>query len=366
MPNQKTAVVLFNLGGPDSPDAVRPFLFNLFNDPAILRIPGVFRTPLAYLLARRRAKPAGEIYEILGGKSPLLENTEAQARAIEAALGDVGEVKAFIAMRYWHPMSDETAEQVRRFDPDRIVLLPLYPQFSTTTTASSEKMWFQAAKAAGLNKPTVTVCCYPTEPGFIKAAAGLIRAGIEEAGAHGKPRVLFSSHGLPKKVVQAGDPYQWQCERTAEAIVRDLNVPDLDWVSCYQSRVGPLEWIGPSTDAEIERAGADGVPLVVVPIAFVSEHSETLVEIEVEYRELAHEKGVPHFVRVPTVGVEDAFVQGLARLVRQAVAGEVKMCSQSGGRICPDGFQGCPQRAGQAFRGQPAAAGQTKRPLAAE
>ena len=118
MPNQKTAVVLFNLGGPDSPDAVRPFLFNLFNDPAILRIPGVFRTPLAYLLARRRAKPAGEIYEILGGKSPLLENTEAQARAIEAALGDLGEVKAFIAMRYWHPMSDETADQVRRFDPE--------------------------------------------------------------------------------------------------------------------------------------------------------------------------------------------------------------------------------------------------------
>ena len=119
-------------------------------------------------------------------------------------------------------------------------------------------------------------------------------------------------------------------------------------------------------DAEIERAVTDGVPLVVVPIAFVSEHSETLVEIEVEYRELAHEKGVPHFVRVPTVGVEDGFVQGLARLVRQAVAGEVKMCSQSGGRICPDGFQGCPQRAGQASRGQPVAAGQTKRPLAAE
>ena len=366
MPNQKIAVVLFNLGGPDSPEAVRPFLFNLFNDPAIIRIPGLFRTPLAHLLAKRRAKPAGEIYEILGGKSPLLENTQAQARAIESALSDMGEVKAFIAMRYWHPMSDETADQVRRFDPDRVVLLPLYPQFSTTTTASSEKMWFQAAKAAGLDKPTVTVCCYPTEPGFIKAAARLIRSGVAEAAAHGKPRVLFSSHGLPKKVVKGGDPYQWQCERTAEAIVQELDMPGLDWVSCYQSRVGPLEWIGPSTDSEIERAGADKVPLVVVPIAFVSEHSETLVEIEVEYRELAHEKGVPHFVRVPTVGVEDSFIQGLAGLVRRALAGEVAMCSQAGGRICPDGFQGCPQRAGQAFRGQPAAAGQTKRPLAAE
>src|SRR5689334_21497387 len=151
MPNQKTtpqkiAVVLFNLGGPDRPDAVRPFLFNLFNDPAILRIPGFVRTPLAHLLAKRRAAPAGEIYAILGGKSPLLENTVAQARALEAALadlaGDGGEVRAFIAMRYWHPMSDEAAEEVRRFDPDRIVLLPLYPQFSTTTTASSEKAWF--------------------------------------------------------------------------------------------------------------------------------------------------------------------------------------------------------------------------------
>ena len=367
MPNQKIAVVLFNLGGPDSPEAVRPFLFNLFNDPAIIRIPGLFRTPLAHLLAKRRAKPAGEIYEILGGKSPLLENTQAQARAIESALADMGEVKAFIAMRYWHPMSDETADQVRRFDPDRVVLLPLYPQFSTTTTASSEKMWFQAAKAAGLDKPTVTVCCYPTEPGFINAAARLIRSGVEEAAAHGKPRVLFSSHGLPKKVVKGGDPYQWQCERTAEAIVQELDMPGLDWVSCYQSRVGPLEWIGPSTDSEIERAGVDKVPLVVVPIAFVSEHSETLVEIEVEYRELAHEKGVPHFVRVPTVGVEDSFIQGLAGLVRRALAGEVAMCSQAGGRICPDGFQGCPQRARQLTNRQPTAGGQqTKRPLAAE
>jgi ferrochelatase len=367
---QKIAVVLFNLGGPDSPEAVRPFLFNLFNDPAILRIPGVFRTPLAHLLAKRRAKPAGEIYEILGGKSPLLENTEAQAQALQAALGDLGQVRTFIAMRYWHPMSDETAQRVREFDPDRIVLLPLYPQFSTTTTASSEKVWFQSAKAAGIDKPTVTVCCYPTEPGFIKSAAKLIRAGIEDAAAagHGKPRVLFSSHGLPKKVVKGGDPYQWQCERTAEAIVRELDIPGLDWVSCYQSRVGPLEWIGPSTDAEIERAGTDGVPLVVVPIAFVSEHSETLVEIEVEYRELAHEKGVPHFVRVPTVGVEDAFIQGLAGLVRQAIGGEVAMCSQAGGRICPDGFQGCPQRAGQVnSRQAPATATtQPKRPMAAE
>jgi protoporphyrin/coproporphyrin ferrochelatase len=341
----KMAVVLFNLGGPDRPEAVRPFLFNLFNDPCILRLPGVLRLPLAYTLARRRAKPAGAIYDLIGGRSPLLENTQAQARALEGVLAEQGEVRAFIAMRYWHPMSDETAAAVKAFDPDEIVLLPLYPQYSTTTTASSVVVWQRAAQAVGLNKPTRTVCCYPTEPGFIEASVGLVRAAWQEASAHGRPRVLFSAHGLPKKVVAGGDPYQWQCEQTAAAIVAALGIADLDWVSSYQSRVGPLEWIGPATDAEIERAGHDRVPVVVAPIAFVSEHSETLVEIEIEYRHLAESKGVPWFGRVPTVGVEPAFIQGLGRLVEQTLDGGCALRSQAGGRICPGNWKGCPQKA---------------------
>lgn len=348
---QRVAVVLFNLGGPDSPEAVRPFLFNLFADPAIIRIPNPFRTILASFLSGRRAKAAKAIYAELGGKSPLLENTEAQAAALESVLnadsglaGQGMEAKVFIAMRYWNPMSAETAARVKEYAPDLVVLLPLYPQFSTTTTGSSDRVWREAATAVGLTAPTRLVCCYPTQAGFIDASAAVIRPLYEQAKAHGKPRVLFSSHGLPKKVVAGGDPYQWQCERTAESIVAALGIDELDWVNCYQSRVGPLEWIGPSTDEEIRRAGQDGVPILVAPIAFVSEHSETLVEIEIEYRHLAKEAGVPWFGRVPTVGVEPAFIDGLARLVRLSAGNKAPICAQNGGKVCPDGFSGCPQR----------------------
>lgn len=343
---RKIAIVLFNLGGPDRPEAVRPFLFNLFNDPAIIRVPNPVRFLLAKLISGRRAKVAAEIYAKMGGGSPLLPNTEAQARALETALWDEGEVRCFTCMRYWHPMSEEVALAVRDWNPDEILLLPLYPQFSTTTTASSLRVWNQAAAQAGLDKPTRLVCCYPTEPGFIRANAELIRAAVTEAAPHGKPRVLFSAHGLPEKVVKDGDPYQWQCERTAEAVVKELDIPGLDWVSCYQSRVGPMTWIGPSTEEEVHRAGKDRVPLVVVPIAFVSEHSETLVEIGDEYRHLAGELGVPHFVAVPTVMTHPAFIQGLANLVRQVRAGGGSVCNAFGARQCPSGFSGCPHAAG--------------------
>jgi len=342
---RRIAVVLFNLGGPDSPEAVRPFLFNLFNDPAIIRVPNPMRFMLASFISGRRAKAAKAIYAEIGGKSPLLENTQAQALALESALAGEGmEAKVFIAMRYWHPMSAETAARVKEYAPDLVVLLPLYPQFSTTTTASSARVWDEAAKTVGLTAPTRLVCCYPTQAGFIDASAAVIRPLYEKARNHGKPRVLFSAHGLPKKIVKAGDPYQWQCERTAESIAAALCIEDLDWVNCYQSRVGPMEWIGPSTDEEIRRAGQDGVPILVVPMAFVSEHSETLVEIEIEYRHLAKEVGVPWFGRVPTVGVEPAFIDGLAKLVRQSVTVPKPICAQNGGQICPAGFSGCPQQ----------------------
>jgi ferrochelatase len=350
--SKKTAVVLFNLGGPDAPDAIRPFLFNLFYDPSIIGAPTPIRFLLANFIARRREKPAREIYGLIGGKSPLLENTQAQAAALEAVLNadgpereKGGEVRSFIAMRYWHPMSTETAAAVKEFAPDLVILLPLYPQWSTTTSASSLRVWREAAETVGLKAETRVVCCYPTEPGFVAAAADLIRPAYAEASRHGTPRVLFSAHGLPKRVVAAGDPYQWQCERTAAAIADALDIEGLDWVNCYQSRVGPLEWIGPSTDAEIRRAGQDKVPILIVPIAFVSEHSETLVEIEIEYRHLAQHEGVPFFARVPTVGTEPKFIGGLARLVRQSVECDRFMCSQTQGRLCPSGFSGCPQRA---------------------
>jgi ferrochelatase len=334
----RLAVVLFNLGGPDGPEAVRPFLFNLFNDPAIIGLPGPLRWLLAKAMSARRAPVATEIYAHLGGGSPLLPNTETQARALEAALGD--DTRVFVAMRYWRPFARETAAAVKAWAPDRIVLLPLYPQFSTTTTGSSLDDWRRAAEAVGLSAPVSALCCYPAQHGFVSAMAAAIRPALEAAAGHGAPRLLLTAHGLPKKIVAAGDPYPLQVEATAAAVVAALDRDGLDWTVCYQSRVGPLEWIGPATDAEIERAGRDKVPVVVAPIAFVSEHSETLVELDVEYRRLAGRAGVPDYRRVPTVSTAPDFIAGLAELVRHA-AGTTGRCVADGGtRFCPDDPRG--------------------------
>jgi protoporphyrin/coproporphyrin ferrochelatase len=313
----RRAIVLMNLGGPDSPEVVEPFLYNLFKDPAIIDLPLVVRVPLARLLARLRLKAARDIYARLGGGSPLLANTEAQARALETALADGS--RCFVAMRYWGPTSGEAAAEIAEWAPQEIVCLPLYPQYSTTTTASSLAAWDRAAAAAGLDAPTRTIRCYPTEAGFIAALARLIGAALDEepSGA----RLLLTAHGLPQKIVRAGDPYCRQVEATAAAVVAALARPGLDWVVCYQSRVGPLAWVGPATDAEIRRAGSERVALVVAPISFVSEHSETLVELDMDYRELARACGVPAYRRVRTVGTEPEFIAGLAALVRRNAGG---------------------------------------------
>lgn len=336
----KLAVVLFNLGGPDAPEAVEPFLRNLFSDPDIIRLPALFRLPLGRLIARRRAPVAQKIYAHLGGRSPIFEETRDQADALEKALNADGvEAKAFVAMRYWHPYSSGAARAVNAFDPDKIVLLPLYPQYSTTTTASSLKDWAKAAKKAGLVKPASRVCCYPWEPGFVGAIAAKIREAMAGAPAQISWRLLLSAHGLPKRTVERGDPYPWQVEQCAAAVVKVLAMPELEPVVCYQSRVGPLQWIGPSTDAEIVRAGRDGKGVIVAPIAFVSEHSETLVELDIEYRRLAREMNVPDYRRAGTAGTHADFIQGLAGLVRRAMADKIVTCAD--GRICPKNLKHC-------------------------
>jgi protoporphyrin/coproporphyrin ferrochelatase len=336
----KLAVILFNLGGPDSPEAVEPFLRNLFSDPAIIALPAIFRLPLARLIARRRAPVARAIYNHIGGRSPIFEETRRQADALQTALsGDGVEAKAFVAMRCWHPFSDGAARAAAAFNPDKIVLLPLYPQYSTTTTASSLKDWARAARKAKLTAPTSRVCCYPWEAGFVAAAAANIREAMAGARTDLSYRLLLSAHGLPKRTIQKGDPYQWQVEQSAGAIVKALNRPELEAVVCYQSRVGPLQWIGPATDAEIARAGRDGKGVIVAPIAFVSEHSETLVELDIEYRKLAMEAGVADYRRASTVGAQPDFIAGLAGLVRQAVEGKTVTCGD--GRICPTDHKRC-------------------------
>ncbi len=344
----KLGIVLFNLGGPDGLDAVEPFLRNLFSDPAIISLPGIIRKPLARFIARRRAPFAREIYRHMGGRSPILEETQRQARALEAALNTPElEVKAVVAMRYWYPFSEGAAEALRKFAPDRIVLLPLYPQFSTTTTASSFQDWDHAAREAGLTAPAIRLCCYPTNEGFIAVLAEKIRAAMENPKAGLSYRLLLSAHGLPKRVIAKGDPYQWQVEQTARVLVDRLGIKELDWTVCYQSRVGPLEWLQPATDAEIRRAGKDGKAVVVVPIAFVSEHSETLVELDIEYAKLARASGVPDYRRAATVSADAVFVDGLAELVRKAVkaSDDGRTCiNDHEARLCPPNFACCGYR----------------------
>lgn len=349
---RKIAVVLFNLGGPDSPAAVEPFLRNLFSDPRILRVPGFLRSWLAARIARKRAPIAQEIYAQMGGASPIVPNTAAQADALSAALADCGSVRCFIAMRYWQPRCAAMPQELVAYAPERIILLPLYPQYSTTTTESSlAEYWAECAQTApALAKiPTSAVCCYHRDSGFIAALVALTRQAYMTAQAHGRPRLLLSAHGLPEKVVKAGDPYQWQCEQTAQALVAALGLPELDWVNCYQSRVGPLRWIGPATEQEIERAGHDKVPVVLAPIAFVSEHSETLVELDIEYRHLAEKSGVPFYARVPTVGTEPAFIAGLAQQVRGLLAQPTGLHCPAGQAPCPASHRACPQRAARSF-----------------
>ena len=324
----KTAVVLMNLGGPLARGDIQPFLFNFFMDKNIIAAP----LPIRYMLAKwiswsRSRGAANTAYAALGYKSPLLDNTKAQAAALQKKLGEG--MRVFVSMRYWHPMADETVRAVKDYDPDNIVLLPLYPQFSTTTSFSSFEDWARAAAKAGLKKPTREIGCYPLQQGFIAASVENIRAALASAPPH--TRVLFSAHGLPEKVVAGGDPYQWQCEQTAAEIARLLG-GGIDWQICYQSRVGPLKWIGPSTEEALEKAARDGVGVVIYPHAFVSEHVETLVEIEQEYRHKATELKIPYYARVPTVATHDTFISGLAERVAE---------KEPPVPLCPDTFNRC-------------------------
>jgi ferrochelatase len=337
----KLAVVLFNLGGPDRLEAVEPFLRKLFSDPAILPLPSPLRKLVAGVIARRRAPTARAIYARIGGSSPILAETDAQARALEAALTRKRvPSRVFIAMSAAPPFSKDVASEVARWRPDKIVLLPLYPQFSTTTTASSIASWQDAARRAGLNIPTSRVCCYPWDEGFVHSEAKLVQgalAGRREGVAY---RVLFSAHGLPEYVVRRGDPYAWQVERSVEAIVAAIGDEALDWRLCFQSRVGPLKWLEPSTESEIGKAASEGKGLIVVPVAFVSEHSETLVELDMDYGKLARDAGSPHYIRVPTVGVKDPFIEGLAGLVLKALANNGPVTCGPG-RLCPSEARAC-------------------------
>lgn len=346
MSKQKIAVVLFNLGGPDKLESVKPFLFNLFYDPAIIRLPNPFRWLIAKLISTLRNKTAQNIYKELGGRSPILDLTQYQAEELEKKLeSDQFEYKAFINMRYWHPMTAEVIEQVKQYSPDEIILLPLYPHFSSTTTGSSIKEFKRLAlKHPDLHPKIKTICCYPRDDNFLNAHVNSIEKDLEQINNIENYRLLFSAHGLPEKVIKDGDPYESQIHMTVQRIVEKLNIKNLDYKICYQSKVGPMKWLGPNTEEEIKLAGKQKKNLVIIPVAFVSEHSETLVELDIEYKEVAEHSEVHDYIRIPALGLSDYYIKSLANMVQNFVGNKHKniVTSSELTRVCDKKFTDCP------------------------
>ena len=306
-------------------------------------VPNPFRWILAKIISILRAPESKKIYAKVGGKSTLLPETLSQAKAIKNNLSKYfTNFEVFIFMRYWKPSVSEVTKKIKEYNPDNIILMPLYPQFSCTTSGTSIKAFKKEAYRIGLEVPQNVLCCYPTNQEFINASVKNIKQGLNQAETYGKPRLLLSAHGLPEKTIKSGDPYQWQIEETSEAIVNTLGIPNLDHITCYQSRLGPIKWITPSTEEEINRAGKDNVPVVIVPIAFVSEHVETLVELDIEYRELSIKAGVPFFYRAPVVGTNPIFIEGLTNLIRTSFTEKESIISENFIRKCPSHFGHCP------------------------
>lgn len=313
----RTAVVLFNLGGPDSLAAVEGFLFNLFSDPDIFKLPLGFLTqkPFARAFARRRAPAASVGYRAIGGRSPLLANTERQARALTAALAG-HEIDVFICMRYWHPLTRDVVAKLKADGYARAILLPLYPQFSTTTTGSSFNEFQRECARQHYTPVCELVREWYTQPDYLAAVTADIRAA---AAALPNPdpahiELLFSAHGLPQKVIDRGDPYAKQIEETYARVCAALGFPHT--TLCYQSRVGPLQWLRPYTEDVVKQKAAAGAQQILVyPIAFVSDHIETLYELGIEYAELARRAGVAHYRVVPALNDNPGLITALKKLV---------------------------------------------------
>jgi len=320
----RVGVLLLNLGGPDKLEDVGPFLFNLFADPEIIRLPFPWlQKPLAWLISTRRTKTSQENYRQIGGGSPLRQITEAQARALQEQLGVKGqEVQVYVGMRYWHPFTEEAIARIKRDGIDRLVILPLYPQFSISTSGSSfrllQKIWLEDPKLERIEY-TVIPSWYK-QPGYIQAMAQLIAQELDQFPHPDLVHIFFSAHGVPRSYVEeAGDPYQQEIEECTALIMQTLNRPNPHTLA-YQSRVGPVEWLQPYTEDAIKELGAQGVKdLVVVPISFVSEHIETLQEIDIEYREVAEESGIHNFRRVPALNTNPVFIEAIADLVVEAL-----------------------------------------------
>jgi protoporphyrin/coproporphyrin ferrochelatase len=317
---KNVAVVLLQLGGPDSLEAVEPFLYNLFCDPDIIDFPGAFlaRKALARFISRRRSVVVRENYRAIGGKSPIVDLTMGQAAALDQALKGVVQAKVFVAMRYWHPLTEEVIAEIMKGSFDRIILLPLYPQYSLATTVSSVKEWKNQSQRLGLGDiSTETICCYHNHPLYIESIVERVNQTLTKFPGL-DPRdidLVFSAHGVPMKLVKAGDPYKGHIEETVKLVMEKGG-----WSSphrlCYQSKVGPLEWLRPSLNETIDAMAAEGRKhLLVIPVAFVTDHIETLHEINIETRERAKHLGITHFELMPGLNSSPLFIACLKDLV---------------------------------------------------
>ena len=323
MKAKKTAVVLFQLGGPDSLDAVEPFLYNLFCDPDIIDLPGafLFRKALAKFISSRRAPKVRELYKNIGGASPILPQTMLQAKSLQESLkrnGIIAEVH--VAMPYWHPLTEEVIEQLRKANVEEIVLLPLYPQYSKVTTGSSANEWSKVAKKMNADHfSTKPVESYYEHPLYIAALVENIRRSLDRVSKDDlkKVHLVFSAHGTPVKLVKDGDPYSIHIQKTYERVIHTGNF-GLPHHLCFQSKVGPQRWLEPSLTQTIESLAAQRVShIIVVPIAFVSDHVETLSEIGIEARDEAHRLGVKYFDVMPALVASEKFISCLTDLVIQ-------------------------------------------------
>lgn len=331
---QRIGVLLFNLGGPETLEEVRPFLFNLFADPDIIRLPWrALQKPLAWLIATQRHKKSRGYYEQIGGGSPLRRITEEQARALEAALAARGvKARAYVGMRYWKPFIEEALDQIRRDQVEHLVILPLYPQFSVSTTGSSLNRMHAIAEETGHRlPPTSVVCSYEADANYIDAMAA---AALEELALFpdqdpSQTHILFSAHSVPVRYITEGDPYLDQTKRTVELMMQRLGTHRPHTLS-FQSKVGPVEWLTPATNVTIPRLAREGVSqLMLVPVSFVSEHSETLYEMDILYRDAAAEAGIAQYRRVPTMNCRPDFIEALAALVELALPGGTDAASRS-------------------------------------
>ncbi len=320
----RIGVLLLNLGGPDKIEDVRPFLYNLFSDPEIIRLPTkALQKPLAWLISTLRAKKSQENYLEIGGGSPLREITEAQAEALEAKLKEMGQdAKIYIGMRYWHPFTEEAIAQIKSEGIEKVVILPLNPQYSISTSGSSfrvlEEMWSEDAVLKEIDYTLIP--SWYDHPGYLQSMADLIEQELNKFPNPDEAHVFFSAHGVPVSYVEeAGDPYQKEIEECTRLIMKTLGKPNR-YTLAYQSKVGPVEWLQPYTDDALEELGEQGIKdLAVVPISFVSEHIETLQEIDMEYREVAEEAGIKNFHRVPALNVHPGFIDSLANLVVESI-----------------------------------------------